>query len=125
MAYIKSKLVDKVIGASIEVDKDLDPGLLESTYERCLAHEFKLTGLSFECQLELPVIYKSEKLDCEYRIDMMVVSELVLELKSSDKISKKHAAQILTDMKLMELNRGLIINFNVELLKHGVKSFIR
>jgi len=124
MEYQENKLVGKILSAAIEVHKILGPGLLESTYENCLAEELGLRDIQFKKQLDLPVLYKGRALDCGYRVDMLVEDELVIELKSVEEITKIHSAQILTYLKLMKLNRGLIINFNVALLKHGVKSHI-
>ena len=102
----------------------LGPGLLESTYEQCLAHELSLAGISFKLQFPLPVKYKGIKLDCGYRIDLFVNDELIVELKSVDKIMGIHRPQLLTYMKLSGVKVGLLINFNVEILKTGIKRFV-
>ncbi len=102
-----------IIGASIEVHRHLGPGLLESAYEECLCHELHLCGLSFERQVDLPVSYKGLKLDCGYRIDLIVQKEVVLELKAIERILPIHQAQLLTYMKLSGMSVGLLINFNV------------
>ena len=112
----------KVIGCAIEVHRQLGPGLLESTYERCLAHEMRLQGLSFEVQCPIPVKYKGITLDCGYRADLLVEDFLTVELKSVERTSNLHQAQLLTYMKLAEAPLGLLINFNVRLLKDGIRK---
>jgi GxxExxY protein len=118
------KYSKQVIGCAIEVHKTLGPGLLESTYEQCLAHELRLAGLSFELQKSIPVKYKDVKLDCGYRIDLLVENSLIIELKSISKLHKIHEAQILTYMKLANVKTGLLINFNELRLKDGLKRFV-
>ena len=118
------KLSNQVIGCALQVHKALGPGLLESAYEQCLAHELSLAGIPFKLQFPLPVNYKNIKLDCGYRMDLLVDDKLVVELKSVDKITGVHQSQILTYMKLSEMKTGLLINFNVELLKSGIKRFV-
>jgi len=118
------ELSNRVIGCALEVHRVLGPGLLESTYEQCLAHELSLAGISFKLQLPLPVKYKGIKLDCGYRIDLLVNDELIVELKSVDQIMGIHQAQLLTYMKLSGVKVGLLINFNVEILKTGIKRFV-
>jgi len=98
-----NKLSSRVIGSAIEVHKTLGPGLLESTYEECLCHELNLKGLAFERQKPLPIIYKDRKLDCGYRLDILVEDEIILELKSCEKIESIHKAQLLTYLKLSGL----------------------
>jgi len=114
----------QVIGCAIEVHKTLGPGLLESTYEKCLAHELGLAGLSYTAQELLPVNYKGVVLDCGYRIDLVVENKLIIELKSVDKLQKICEAQLLTYMKLTGLGVGLLINFNEIVLKNGIKRFV-
>jgi len=118
------KLSNKIIGCAIEVHKELGPGLLESTYEQCLARELSLAKIKFEIQIPLPVIYKGVHLDCGYRIDLLVEKQLILELKAVDNLLPVHEAQILTYMKLSGISTGLLINFNVELLRKGIKRFV-
>ena len=118
------RLSNRVIGCALEVHRALGPGLLESTYEQCLGHELSLSGIPFRLQWPLPVIYKGIKLDCGYRVDLFVDNELIVELKSVDKITGIHKAQLLTYMKLSEVKVGLLINFNVEILKAGIKRFV-
>ena len=117
-------LSKRVIGCVIEVHRILGPGLLESTYEQCLAHELKQEGISFRLQHPLPVEYKEIKLDCGYRVDVLVKDELILELKSVDTVMRIHEAQLLTYMKLARIKKGLLINFNVKTLKEGLKRFV-
>lgn len=119
-----SKLADRVIGRAIEVHRLLGPGLLESTYEECLAYEFKTNGISFKRQVALPVLYKEIKLDCGYRVDILVENEIILEIKSVETLKEIHKAQILTYMKLAQIKHGFIVNFNVKYLKKGLKSFV-
>ncbi|CAD7766634.1 MAG: PD-(D/E)XK nuclease superfamily protein [Candidatus Argoarchaeum ethanivorans] len=111
----------KVIGAAIEVHTALGPGLLESAYEECLCHEFNLQGIPYERQKELPVEYKGVKLDCGYRLDIIVAEKLIVELKSVEKLQPIHEAQLLTYLKMTGIKIGLLINFNVPLLKDGIK----
>ena len=114
----------QVIGCALEVHKILGAGLLESTYEKCLAHELHLAGLSYAVQKPLSVNYKGVVLDCGYRLDLVVENQLIVELKSVDKLQKIHEAQILTYMKLTGLSVGLLINFNEVMLKNGIKRFV-
>ncbi|MBL7153049.1 MAG: GxxExxY protein [Phycisphaerae bacterium] len=118
------QLSNRVVGCALEVHRTLGPGLLESTYEQCLAYELSQLGIPFKLQSPLPVRYKGIKLDCGYRIDLFVDDELIVELKSVDKIMGIHKAQLLTYMKLSEVKVGLLINFNVEILKTGIKRFV-
>lgn len=110
-----------VIGAAIEVHRALGPGLLETVYENCLCHELSLQALPFVCQQPLPVAYKGMQLDCGYRLDVIVNSELLLELKAVDKLAPIHEAQLLTYLRLANLKAGLLVNFNVTLLKEGLR----
>ena len=119
----RDPLTEEVIGCAIEVHRHLGPGLLESTYERCLAHELGRTNLSFKTQASMPIYYKGVNLDCGYRVDLLVENYLVIELKSVSQLTKLHEAQLLTYMKLAEAPTGLLINFNVKLLKDGIKRF--
>ena len=120
----KDPLTAKVIGCAIEVHRCLGPGLLESAYQQCLAHEMKHAGLKFSTQTRVPVYYKGINLDCGYRADFIVDYGLILELKAVERISPLHQAQLLTYMKLAEAPTGLIINFNSKLLKDGVQRFV-
>jgi GxxExxY protein len=118
------KLSNKVIGCSIEVHRNLGPGLLESTYEQCLAHELKLNNIDFKLQHPLPVVYKDVRLDCGYRVDILIEDNLIIELKSVEEVKGIHEAQLLTYMKLADIKKGLLINFNVKILKNGIKRFV-
>jgi GxxExxY protein len=119
-----SELSNKVIGCAIEVHRELGPGLLESTYEQCLAHELSLQGIGFKVQHPLPVEYKGLRLDCGYRVDVLVKDQIILELKSVEELKSIHEAQLLTYMKLAKIKQGFLINFNVHKLKQGLKSFV-
>lgn len=110
----------EIIGSAIEVHRVLGPGLLESAYEECLCHELHLRQLEFERQVNLPVEYKGIKLDCSYKIDLIVEREVVLELKAVESVLPVHQAQLLTYMKLAKKRIGLLINFNVPLLVRGI-----
>ena len=115
-----NKLSNKIIGAAIEVHKSLGPGLLESAYEECLCYELKLREISYDRQLGLPVLYKEKQLDCGYRIDVLVEKSIILELKAVDKIEAIHKAQLLTYLKLSNISLGLILNFNVPVMRDGI-----
>jgi len=117
-------LSNRVIGCALEVHKHLGPGLLESTYEQCLAHELRTAGIPFALQYPLPVEYKGNKLDCGYRVDLLVDKSIIVELKSADKILPIHEAQLLTYMKLSEIAIGLLMNFNVKYMKDGIKRMV-
>ena len=116
-------ITEKIIGSAIEVHKELGPGLLESAYEECLFYELKLAGLNAERQLPVPVIYKEIKLECGYRIDILAEKKVIIELKAVDEIIPVHETQILTYMKFAKKEIGLLINFNVTLLKYGIKRY--
>ena len=117
-------LSNRVVGCAIEVHRELGAGLLESTYEQCLAYELNRAGIPFKIQQQLPLDYKEIKLDCGYRIDLFVDNSLIVELKSVEQLLKIHEAQILTYMKLAHARVGLLINFNVEILKKGIRRFV-
>jgi GxxExxY protein len=114
-------LTGEVIGAAIEVHKVLGPGLLESAYERCLARELELRNIPHENQRDLPVEYKGVKLDCGYRLDIIVSNRLIVELKACESLLPIHEAQLLTYLRLTGIKFGLLINFNVPILKEGIK----
>ena len=118
------KLSSRIIGCAIEVHRNLGPGLLESTYEHCLAYEFNISKIPFKLQHTLPVEYKGVKLDCGYRIDMLVDDKVIVELKSVDNILPIHQAQLLTYMKLSSVRIGLLMNFNVKYMKTGIKRMV-
>jgi GxxExxY protein len=113
-----------VIGCAIEVHRELGPGLLESAYEQCLAHELKLQGVPFELQKVMPVEYKGVQIDCGYRLDLLVDGKLIVELKAVAAIEPIHEAQLLTYLKLARVKTGLLINFNVPMLKEGIKRLV-
>ena len=118
------ELSNKVLGCAIEVHRELGPGLLESTYEQCLAYELNRARIPFKLQVELPIEYKQIKLACGYRIDLLADERLIVELKSVDQLLRIHEAQVLTYMKLAGVRVGLLINFNVDVLKKGVRRFV-
>ena len=124
MNYFYSDLTGKIINCAIEVHKDLGPGLLESAYEECLAYELRCAGLNIERQKPVPIVYKDVKLDCGYRIDILVEDTVVVELKSIDELNPVHEAQILTYLKFSRKKIGLLMNFNVTLFKNGLKRYI-
>jgi GxxExxY protein len=115
------QITEKVIGACIEIHRTLGPDLLESAYEECLCYELARLGIKFERQVPLPVKYKDVNLDCGYRLDLVVESKIVLELKAVEQLLPIHNAQLLTYLKLSGLTLGLLVNFNVPLLKDGIK----
>lgn len=119
-----NQITEKIIGCAIEVHKNLGPGLLESAYEECLSFELKSAGLKIERQKAVPVVYKDIKLDCGYRIDLLVDDIVIIELKSIDTLAPVHEAQVLTYMKFASKKIGLLINFNVTLLKNGIKRYV-
>jgi len=112
------------IGAAIEVHKQLGPGLLESTYQACLCHELELRGISFECQKPLPLEYKGIRLECGYRIDLLVAGLVIVEIKSVEALAPIHEAQLLTYLKLTGIKVGFLINFNVVVLKEGIRRLV-
>ena len=117
-------LSHRVIGCAIEVHRTLGPGLLESTYEQCLAHELTCNGIAFRLQYRQPVQYKDIRLDCGYRIDVFVENQWIIEIKSVEKIKNIHEVQLLTYMKLARVKTGLLINFNEVMPKDGLKRFV-
>ena len=116
-----NELSGRVIGLGIDIHRELGPGLLESAYEECLAYELSKAGLRFERQKPLPVRYKEVQLDCGYRLDLVIEDALILEVKAVTEILPIHEAQLLTYLKLDRKSLGLLINFNVPVLKQGVK----
>jgi GxxExxY protein len=117
-------LTHEIIGAAIEVHKNLGPGLLESTYEECLSHELSQRGIPFERQKPIPVIYKGVKLDCGYRLDLLVADRVILELKSVEALAPIHDSIMITYLKLSGHRIGLLMNFNVQILKEGIKRLV-
>ena len=120
----EDKLSKEIIGAAIEVHRYLGPGLLESAYEECLCRELAIREITFERQKPLAVSYKGVKLDCGYRLDVVVGGLIILELKAVDQVESIHEAQLLTYLKLSDLKLGILINFNVPLLKDGIKRIV-
>lgn len=118
------ELSQNVIGCAIEVHRNLGPGLLESSYRQCLACELSHVRIPFQMELPLPVRYKDLLLDCGYRIDLLVRSDLIIEIKSVETLLPIHQAQILTYMRLSTVSLGLLINFNVTKLQNGIKRFV-
>ena len=116
-----NELTDAIIGAAMEVHRTLGPGLLESTYEMCLCRELSIRGITFERQVPIPVEYKGVKLDCGYRADIVVDETILIEIKAVDSVLSIHDAQLLSYLKLGGWKIGLLINFNVDLLKHGLR----
>ena len=114
-------VTERIIGAAIEVHKALGPGLLESAYEECLCHELSLLGIDFIRQLKLPVKYKGIELDVGYRLDLYINGCVIVELKSVAKLTPIHDAQLLTYLRLLNCKTGLLINFNVPVLKQGLR----
>ncbi len=115
-----SKITETIIGCAINVHKELGPGLLESAYEACLLYDLSQTKMKIENQKPLPIIYKNVKLNCGYRLDLIIEDEVIVEIKSVEKMLPIHKAQLLSYLKISGLKVGLLINFNVELLKDGI-----
>ena len=115
-----NQITDKIIGAAIKVHRALGPGLLESAYEACLAFELAEAGLSVEQQKPLPLVYRDVKLDCGYRLDLFVNGKVIVEVKAIGKLAPIHQAQLLSYLKLADCGVGLLINFNVLILKDGI-----
>ena len=124
MNYEPSPFGDEVIASAIEIHRHLGPGLLESAYEKCLMHEFYLRGLHVQRQCNLPVTYKGVYLDFGYRVDFIVDGALVIEVKTVDRLLPIHKAQLLTYLRLLQIRHGLILNFNVHLMRDGICSVI-
>lgn len=120
---VKDSLSERVIGCAIEVHRALGPGLLETAYEQCFAHELAQKGIGFRLQVPMPVSYKSVQLDCGYRIDLLVEDQLLIELKSVERLLPIHDAQLLTYLKLSRVRTGLLINFNERRLVDGIRRF--
>ena len=124
MSYVDNPLVREVIGRAIEVHRTLGPGLIESAYQRCLAWELSRLNRRFDVEVIQPVRYKGVDIDCSYRLDLVVEDELLVEVKSVERLLPVHHAQVLTYLRLSRLPQGLLINFNVTLLKDGIKSIL-
>ena len=120
----EDQITEQIIGSCIRIHRKLGPGLLESAYEECLCYELSKAGLTFQRQVGLPVQYESIRLDCGYRIDLIVDNRVIVELKAVEKMLPIHEAQLLTYLKLAKISVGLLINFNVPILKAGVKRMV-
>jgi GxxExxY protein len=117
-------LTEKIIGFAIEVHRQLGPGLLESAYEECLCYELGQNGFAVRRQVPLPVVYKTIRLDCGYRIDLLVEERVILELKTVERLIPVHEAQLLTYLKLSGMRTGLLLNFNSATLKDGIRRMV-
>ena len=121
-----NELTSQIIGSAIEVHRQLGPGLLESSYETCLAYELEMCGLQVERQMPLPIVYKDIRLDHGYRIDLLVNQQVVIELKVVEEVTAVHEAQMLSYLKFSGCEVGLLLNFNVTMLKNGgIRRFVR
>jgi len=117
-------LTEKIIGSAIEVHRRLGPGLLESAYEECLCYELDQSALAFRRQAPLPVVYKSIRLDCGYRMDVVVEGQVIVEIKAVERLMPIHEAQVLTYMKLSGITTGPLLNFNTSVLKEGLRRLM-
>src|SRR6476620_6205587 len=124
MSFHRTPLAERVIGAAIEVHRQMGPGLLESAYESCLAMEFDLRGQQYERQVAVPLFYKGKAVSCQYRVDFIVEKSILLELKSVEQVLPVHKAQAITYVKLLHLDQGLLFNFNVVRLVDGITSVL-
>lgn len=120
----ESRLTEAVIGAAVEVHRALGPGLLESAYEQCLCRELSANRLAFERQVSMPIRYKGVQVDCGYRLDLLVEKSVVVELKCVEQLLPVHESQLLTYLKLSGIRVGLLINFNVSVLRQGIKRLV-
>ena len=114
-------LTERIIGLAIEIHRQLGPGLLESAYEECLCYEFSHSGLAFKRQINVPVVYKSVRLDYAYRLDLVVENQVIVEVKSVERLMPIHEAQLITYLRLTRLRVGLLLNFNTPVLKDGIR----
>ncbi len=119
-----NSITETIIGSAIDVHRALGPGLLESAYEACLVHELKRAGLDVEQQKPLPVTYRGIKLDCGYRLDVIVDGNVIVEIKAVEKLLPIHKAQLMSYLKLSGCKVGLLVNFNVEILKDGIQRVV-
>jgi GxxExxY protein len=119
-----NRVTQGIIGGAIEVHRHLGPGLLESAYEECLCYELSQAGLAFQRQVAITMGYKGLKLDCNYRLDLLVEDAVIVEIKALEQILPVHPAQLLTYLKAMDKRVGLLINFNVSILKNGIKCIV-
>jgi GxxExxY protein len=120
----RDSLTERLIGLAIGVHRLLGPGLLESAYEECLCFELREAGIPFSRQLPLPIVYKTIRLDCGYRLDIVLERDVILEIKAVEKLMPIHEAQILTYLRLSGIKTGLLINFNSVVLKDGLRRFV-
>ena len=119
-----NQLTNEIIGSAIEVHRNLGPDLLESTYEECMAYELQERKLTIKRQIEIPVLYKGTQLEQKYRIDLLVNNQVIIELKSVNKLEPVHDAQLLTYLKLANKRYGLLLNFNVPVMKQGIRRLL-
>lgn len=119
-----NKITEKIIGCAIQVHRALGPGLLESAYEECLCYELAQAGLSFRRQVDLPIVYKSVKLDCGYRMDLVVEDAFVVEIKAVEQLAKIHEVQLLSYLRLHKKSLGLLINFHSSILKNVIRRIV-
>ena len=117
-------ITEQIIGAAMDVHRVIGPGLLESAYEACLAFELRARGFQVEQQKPLPVIYKQVKLDCGYRLDMVVNDSVIVEIKAIERLTSVHEAQLLSYLRLMNCRVGLLLNFHCTMLKHGIRRIV-
>jgi len=122
--YVDQDLTREIIGAAIEVHRVLGPGLLESAYQVCLCHELRTRKINFTCEVPLPICYKDVRLECGYRIDICVEDRVVLELKSVEALTDLHKAQLLTYLRISGKKIGLLLNFNIPVLKDGIVRLV-
>jgi GxxExxY protein len=121
---LRDPLTERIIGLAIDVHRALGPGLLESAYEECLCFEMKQVGIAYARQVSLPIVYKGMRLDCGYRLDILVQRKLIIEVKSVERLLPIHEAQLLTYLRLSRYKIGLLMNFNTSVLKDGIRRFI-
>jgi len=119
-----NKITKTIIGVAINVHRELGPGLLESAYEACMVYDLAQSGLKVEQQKPLPIVYRGVKLECGYRLDLMIENEVIVEIKSIEKLLPIHQAQLMSYLKLTDCKVGLLINFNVNILKNGIKRVV-
>ncbi len=119
-----AKLTERIIGAAIEVHRELGPGLLESAYSACMAYEFDQAGIAYESERPLPLMYKGRPLGSGYRLDLVVEGSVILELKAIDRLEPVHEAQLLSYLRLSGCSVGLLINFNVPVLRRGIRRMV-
>ena len=119
-----NKITETIIGVAINIHRALGPGLLESAYEACMVYDLIKAGLKVEQQKPLPIVYRGVKLECGYRLDLMIANEVIIEIKSVEKLLPIHQAQLMSYLKLSDCKVGLLINFNVKVLKNGIKRVV-